>query len=209
MFIVGLTGGIASGKSTVARRLVEHGAVHVDADAISREVVDESTPGLAEVVREFGTSVLAADGSLDRAALGGIVFADPEARIRLEGIVHPRVHARTAELIAEAGAADAAAVIVYDVPLLVEARRELRFDLIVVCEAPAEVRIERLLAHRKMTRGEAERRIAAQATDAERRAVADVVIDTSSSLQHTLDSVDELWIDLAVRAEDRARVDEN
>jgi len=206
MFIVGLTGGIASGKSTVARRLVDHGAVHVDADALSREVVEPSTSGLEAVAAEFGAGVLAGDGSLDRAALGAIVFADPDARGRLEAIIHPRVHARTAELIAAAEAADPAAVVVYDVPLLVEARRELQFDLIVVCEAPAEVRIERLLTNRGMPRAEAERRISAQASDEERRAVADVVIDTSGSLQHTLDKVDELWTDLSARAQDRARV---
>ena len=206
MFIVGLTGGIASGKSTVARRLVDHGAVHVDADALSREVVEPSTSGLEAVAAEFGAGVLAGDGSLDRAALGAIVFADPDARGRLEAIIHPRVHARTAELISAAEAADPAAVVVYDVPLLVEARRELQFDLIVVCEAPAEVRIERLLTNRGMPRAEAERRISAQASDEERRAVADVVIDTSGSLQHTLDQVDELWTDLSARAQDRARV---
>ena len=206
MFIVGLTGGIASGKSTVARRRVDHGAVHVDADALSREVVEPSTPGLAAVATEFGASVLAADGSLDRAALGAIVFADADARGRLEAIIHPRVHARTAELIAAAEAADPAAVVVYDVPLLVEARRELQFDMIVVCEAPAEVRIDRLLTHRDMSRAEAERRISAQASDEERRAVADVIIDTSGSLQHTLDQVDALWTDLSARAQDRARV---
>jgi dephospho-CoA kinase len=207
MFIVGLTGGIASGKSTVARRLVEHGAVHVDADAISREVVEPSTPGLAAVANEFGPGVLAEDGSLDRAALGGIVFSDPDARLRLEAIIHPLVRARTAEQLTQTAAADPAAVVVYDVPLLVETRRELRFDLIVVCEAPAETRIERLLTNRGMNRDEAERRIGAQASDEDRRAVADVVIDTSTTLQHTLDQVDDLWTDVAARAQDRARAD--
>jgi dephospho-CoA kinase len=205
MFIVGLTGGIASGKSTVATRFVEHGAVHIDADALSREVVEPGTSGLSEVARQFGPAVLTVDGALDRAALGGIVFADPQARMRLEAIIHPRVHARTAELIAEAEASDPAAVVVYDVPLLVEARRELEFDLIVVCEAPAEVRIERLQEHRGMPREEAERRIRSQATDEQRRAVADVIIDTATTLEHTLEQVDELWIDLSARAEDRAR----
>jgi dephospho-CoA kinase len=209
MFIVGLTGGIASGKSTVARRLVERGAVHIDADALSREVVEPGTSGLSEIAGVFGPAVLSGDGSLDRAALGTIVFADPEARARLETIIHPRVHARTAELIAEADAADPAAVVVYDVPLLVEARRELEFDMIVVCEAPVTVRVARLLEHRGMESSEAERRIAAQATDDERRAVADVVIDTSTTLEHTLDQVDDLWIDVSTRARDRARVDES
>jgi dephospho-CoA kinase len=207
MFILGLTGGIAAGKSTVARRLVEHGAMLVDADAISREVVEPSTPGLAAIAREFGPRILAEDGSLDRAALGRVVFSDPEARLRLEAIIHPRVQARTAELIAEADAADPAAVVVYDVPLLVEAGRETTFDLVVVCEAPIELRIARLLEHRGMPRDEAERRMSAQASDDERRAVADVIIDTSTSLQRTLDQVDELWEDVLLRAQDRARVD--
>lgn len=206
MFIVGLTGGIASGKSTVARRLVAHGAIHIDADALSREVVQAGTPGLSAIVDDFGQAVLSPDGSLDRAALGAIVFADPDARQRLEAIIHPRVHARTAELIAAASAADPAAVIVYDVPLLVEARRELEFDLIVVCEAPVEVRIARLHEHRGMPRDEAERRIRSQATDEERRAIADVIIDTNDSLERTLDQVDELWIDLIARSRDRASV---
>jgi dephospho-CoA kinase len=205
MFIVGLTGGIASGKSTVAKRFVEHGAVHIDADALSREVVERGTSGLSEVARQFGPAVLTEDGALDRMALGGIVFADPQARMRLEGIIHPLVHARTAELIAEAEAADPAAVVVYDVPLLVEARRELEFDLIVVCEAPVEVRIQRLQEHRGMPREEAERRIRSQASDEQRRAVADVIIDTTTPLERTLEQVDELWIDVSTRAKDRAR----
>jgi dephospho-CoA kinase len=208
MYIVGLTGGIASGKSTVAQRLVEHGAVHVDADALSREAVEPGSLGLASVAAEFGATVLAPDGSLDRAALGAIVFADPDARGRLEGIIHPFVHRRTAELIAQAQAADPSAVVVYDVPLLVEAKRELAFDLIVVCHAPAETRIERLRQYRDMPRAEAERRIGAQASDEERLAVADVVIDTAGTLNDTLAQVDALWRDVSVRAQDRARATE-
>jgi dephospho-CoA kinase len=204
MYIVGLTGGIASGKSTVAQRLVEHGAVHVDADALSREAVEPGSAGLSSVVAEFGRSVLAPDGSLDRAALGTIVFADPDARGRLEGIIHPIVHSRTAEIIAEAQAADPSAVVVYDVPLLVEAKRELAFDLIVVCQAPVETRIERLREYRGMPRAEAERRIGAQASDEERLAVADVVIDSAGTLAETLTQVDALWSDVSVRARDRA-----
>jgi dephospho-CoA kinase len=206
MYIMGLTGGIASGKSTVARRLVELGAVHVDADALSREAVEPGSAGLEAVVREFGETVLAPDRSLDRAALGAIVFADPDARGRLESIVHPIVHRRTAELIAAAEQVDPAAVVVYDVPLLVEARRELSFDLIVVCQAAAETRIDRLEQNRGMSRAEAERRIAAQASDAERLAVADVVIDTDGTMAKTTAQVDELWRDVSARAKDRSDV---
>jgi dephospho-CoA kinase len=134
------------------------------------------------------------------------VFADPDARGRLESIVHPIVHRRTAELIAAAEKVNPAAVVVYDVPLLVEARRELSFDLIVMCQAAAETRIDRLEQNRGMSRAEAQRRIAAQATDAERLAVADVVIDTDGTMGQTTAQVDELWRDVSVRAKDRSDV---
>ncbi|CAD5998164.1 dephospho-CoA kinase [Agreia sp. COWG] len=206
MFIVGLTGGIASGKSTVAARLVTRGAIHIDADALSREVVEPGTPGLKAVSETFGEGVLSADGSLDRPALGAIVFGDPNARGQLEAIVHPLVHQRTAELLETARVNDPTAIVIYDVPLLVEARRELAFDLIVVCQAPIETRIARLLSTRGMPRDEAQRRIASQASDDERLAVADVVIDTAGTMEHTIEQVDELWADLVVRARDRASI---
>jgi dephospho-CoA kinase len=205
VYIVGLTGGIASGKSTVAKQLVSLGAVHIDADVLSREAVEPGSVGLAAVREAFGTGVIREDGSLDRPALGAIVFADPDARLKLESIIHPYVHSRTDELIREAEATDPAAVIVYDVPLLVEAKRELSFDLVVVTQAPAETRIQRLVENRGMAREEAERRIGSQASDAERLAVADVVIDTSGALEHTAEQVDELWRDVAARALDRSR----
>jgi dephospho-CoA kinase len=207
VYIVGLTGGIASGKSTVAKQLVSLGAVHIDADVLSREAVEPGSAGLAAVRDAFGPTVIRDDGNLDRPALGAIVFADPDARLELEGIIHPYVHSRTDELIAEAGATDPAAVVLYDVPLLVEAKRSrtLAFDLIVVCQAPAEIRIDRLVEGRGMAPEEAERRIRSQASDAERLAVADVVIDTSGTLEHTAEQVDELWRDVAARALDRSR----
>jgi dephospho-CoA kinase len=192
---IGLTGGIASGKSAVAARLRELGAVVVDADAVAREVVEPGEPALERIAAEFGPGVIAADGTLDRPALGAIVFADPERRETLNGIVHPAVWERTTRHFEEAEAADPAAIVVYDVPLLVEGRagRSYGFDTVVVVEAAAAERIRRMVELRGMDRAEAERRIAAQATDAERRAIADHVIDADGTLEQTLAQVDALW----------------
>jgi dephospho-CoA kinase len=197
VLMVGLTGGIGAGKSAVAQRLAALGAVVIDADALSREVVAPGTDGLAEVVAAFGASVRAPDGSLDRAALGRIVFDDEGARRRLEAIIHPRVRARTAELVA---AAPPDAVVVNDVPLLVEAGYRDRFPLVIVVQAPLEVRIERLARTRGMSRAEAESRIAAQATDEQRRAVADVVIDNDATLDDLRARVDAVWTDVLLPA---------
>jgi dephospho-CoA kinase len=199
MLLVALTGGIASGKSTVARRLAEHGAVIVDADQVARQVVEPGEPALARIVEEFGPGVLAADGSLDRPALGAVVFGDPEGRLKLNAITHPAVSERSHALFAAAGAADPAAVVVYDVPLLVEAGRTDEFDLVVVVHAPAETRIARMIEHRGMTREEAQRRLSSQATDAERLAIADVVIDADGTLDETLIQADALWENLRAR----------
>ena len=195
MYLIGLTGGIASGKSVVARRLAEHGAVHIDADALAREVVEPGTPGLAAIAEEFGIEVLTADGSLDRAALGAQVFGDSERLARLNAITHPLVRERTSRLIAEAEEADAAAIVVYDVPLLIEASIDKLhpFDLIVVVHADAETRLERLVTLRGMDREEAIHRMNSQATDAERLAIADVVIDSGGTLEQTLDQADALY----------------
>jgi dephospho-CoA kinase len=190
---VGLTGGIGAGKSSVARRLAAHGAVVVDADAIAREVVAPGTPGLAAVLAEFGAGVRGADGGLDRPALAKIVFADQDALARLNAIVHPLVGARRAELVA-AAAADA--VVVDDVPLLVETGAAGAFDLVLVVAAPQEVRIERLARDRGMSAAEARSRIAAQATDAQRAAAADVVIDNDATPAELDARVDEVWRDL-------------
>jgi len=199
MKLIGLTGGIASGKSLVAARLRELGAVHVDADQLARQVVEPGTPALDAVVRAFGDGILNEDGSLNRAALGALVFADPEKRARLNGIVHPAVGARSRELFAAAAEADPDAVVVYDVPLLVEAGRDrdTSFDAIVVVHADAETRVRRMMEHRGMGRQEALARIAAQATDEERLAIADVVIDNSGSIDHTIAQVDALWESLS------------
>jgi dephospho-CoA kinase len=201
MLVIALTGGIGSGKSTVARRLVENGAVLVDADVLAREVVEPGTPGLAAIAERFGASVVDADGRLDRPALGSIVFADEASRLALNAITHPAVWARALELFADAETHDPDTVVVYDVPLLVEASgdRPLHFDRVVVVHADREERIRRLVELRGLDPAEAERRILAQAGDAERLAVADVVIDASGTLEHTLEQADELWEDLSRR----------
>jgi dephospho-CoA kinase len=193
--IIGLTGGIAAGKSTVSARWAAHGAVVVDADRLAREAVAPGSPGLARVAERFGPGVIAADGSLDRPALGAIVFADAGARKDLEAITHPEVW-RLAQLEFDAAAAaEPDAVVVYDVPLLAEARqsRPLRFDAVVVVDAPAEQRIERLVEHRGMAHDEAVRRVAAQASDAERLALADHVVDATGTLDDTIRSADSVW----------------
>lgn len=191
MLRVGLTGGIGSGKSEVARLLARHGAVVVDADAIAREVVAPGTPGLAAVLAEFGAGVRAPDGSLDRPALARIVFADTAALGRLNAIVHPLVADRRAELVA---AAPAGAVVVEDVPLLVENGLAGGFDLVLVVTAPERLRIERLRA-RGMADAQARARMAAQATDAQRAAAADVLITNDGSLADLAARVDALWRD--------------
>jgi len=187
---VGLTGGIGSGKSEVARLLAQHGAVVIDADALAREAVAPGTPGLAAVVEAFGEEILAADGSLDRARLGRLDFEDAEARSALEAIVHPYVARRSAELMA---AAPADAVVVYDVPLLVEKQLQGDFDVVVVVEADDQERVRRLVNARGMTEPDARSRIAAQAGREQRRAVADVVIDNSGDLTALRSRVAALW----------------
>ena len=193
MQLIGLTGGIASGKSTIARRLAVHGAVVVDADKIAREVVEPGTPALAEIAEAFGGGVIRADGSLDRPALGAIVFADQDARLRLNGITHPAVLRASTARFEQAAAEDPDVIVVYDIPLLVESANDYPFDLVVVADAPADTRIDRLVRLRGMDPAEAERRIRSQASDDERLAVADVVIDTGGSLEHTLEQTDALW----------------
>jgi len=192
MYLIGLTGGIASGKSLVSSRLAELGATIVDADVLAREVVEPGTPGLAAIAEHFGSSVLHEDGTLNRPALGAIIFADPEQREKLNAITHPAVWRRARELF-DAAAADE--VVVYDVPLLVEGAkgRQLDFDLIVVVDASAETRLHRLVELRGLTRDEAQHRLNSQASDAERLAVADVVIDNNGTIDETLLAVDKLW----------------
>lgn len=199
MALIALTGGIASGKSTIAARLAEHGAVIVDADALVREVQQQGGAVLAALAADFGAHILRADGSLDRGALGAQVFGDPAALARLNAIVHPAVRALSAQRFAEAFAADPDAIVVYDVPLLVEARGDEHWDLVVVAHAPAAVRTARLVALRGMTEAAAGARIASQADDERRLAVADVVIDTGGVLGDTLRQTDALWDRLTAR----------
>lgn len=194
--LIALTGGIASGKSTIAARLQAHGAVVVDADRIVRDVQRAGSPVLAGIADAFGADVIAPDGELDRAALGARVFGDAEAIARLNAIVHPAVRAESARRFAEAAETAPDAVVVYDVPLLVEARAGDPWELIVVAHAPASVRRDRLVRLRGMTTDAADARLASQVSDDERLALADVVVDTSGSMDETDRQVDELWRDL-------------
>ncbi|MBB4682932.1 dephospho-CoA kinase [Amycolatopsis jiangsuensis] len=203
MLRVGLTGGIGSGKSTVANRLAEHGAVVVDSDRIAREVVEPGTPGLAALTAAFGPDVLAADGSLDRAALAARAFADEESRRRLNGILHPLIGQRTGELMA-AAAEDA--VLVHDVPLLVENDLAPAYHLVVVVDAPVEVRVRRLIEVRGMTEDDARARIRSQAAEEQRRAVADVWLDNGGPRDVVLAEVDALWADRLVPYEANLRL---
>lgn len=193
MPLIALTGGIASGKSTIAARLAEHGAVVIDADRIVRDVQTPGSPVLSRIATEFGAGMIRPDGTLDRARLGARVFDDAEALGRLNTIVHPAVKAESQRRFAATLRADPEAIVVYDVPLLVEARIEDHWDLIVVADAPADVRAERLVRHRGFERAHARNRIGVQASDDERRAVADVLIDTSGELSDTLRQADDLW----------------
>ena len=195
MLMVGLTGGIGAGKSAVSARLAELGAVVIDADRLAREVVAPGTDGLAEVVAAFGPEVLDPSGHLDRTALARRVFGDDAARQRLEGIIHPRVRARTVQL---AAAAPPDAIVVNDVPLLVEAGLADRYDLVIVVLAPIATRIERLTRLRGIDPADAAARIASQATDEQRRAVADVVIENTGSLEELREEVDAVWRDVLV-----------
>lgn len=193
MPLVALTGGIAAGKSTIAGRLAELGAVIIDADQLVREVQAPGSPVLAEIAAEFGAEMITDAGELDRAALGARVFGDRAALKRLNAIVHPAVRAESARRIAAAFEADPHAVVVYDVPLLVEARADDPWELVIVADAPAPLRHERLVQLRGLSPAEAQARIDAQVSDEVRRAIADVVIDTSGSLAATRSQTDALW----------------
>ncbi|MFE0695358.1 dephospho-CoA kinase [Streptomyces sp. NPDC058869] len=197
MLKVGLTGGIGAGKSEVSRLLVSYGAVLIDSDLISREVVEPGTPGLAAVVEEFGPAVLTAEGALDRPALGALVFADDGRRAALNAIVHPLVGARAAEL---ERAAPEDAVVVHDVPLLTENKLAPLYDLVVLVDASAETRLDRLVTLRGMTEADARARMAAQATREERRAVADLIVDNDGPREALDARVREVWDELVRRA---------
>jgi len=192
MLRVGLTGGIGSGKSTVSAQLASLGAVVVDADAVAREVVEPGTPALAAVVDRFGTDVLTADGSLDRPALGRIVFGDPAALRDLESLTHPAIWARTAQVIDDAGPD---AVVVHDMPLLVEKGMGADYHLVVVVGADEEVRVRRLVEQRGMPESDARARVAAQADDTARRAAADVWLDNEGTPEALRAAVLRLWVE--------------
>src|SRR6266568_9163303 len=190
MLRIGLTGGMGAGKSTVARMLVERGAVLIDSDAIAREVVAPGTEGLAALAEAFGPGILAADGSLDRPALAAVAFASDEARGTLNSITHPLVGRRQAELVA---AAPADAIVVQDIPLLVENGLGPVMNLVVIVMADVETRVRRLGEFRGIAREDALARIAAQATDEQRRAAADVLLDNSGTPGELEPQVHRLW----------------
>lgn len=202
---IGLTGGIAAGKSVAAGRLAELGAVVIDYDQLAREAVEPGSVGLDEVAEAFGPGVIDADGALDRPALAALVFTDPAALERLNGIIHPVVRRLAAEREAAAATADPGAVVVHDIPLLVETGRGDEFHVLVVVHAPVEQRIERLVEGRGLERAEAESRVAAQTSDEERAAAADVVLDGTGTDAGLRAQVDALWARLAAeRAEELA-----
>lgn len=191
MFLIGLTGGIAAGKSTVASHWQSLGGVQIDADEIARQVVAPGTPGLAKVAAQFGSSVLNSDGSLNRAALGALVFNDPDARKKLEGILHPLVKAEAKRLVA---LQPNEAIVIYNVPLLVEAGVDLDFDRVVTVEAPAEDQVARMLASRGMTAEDALSRIQAQASPAQRANRADYILSSNQPLNLMLKDAGKLWL---------------
>ncbi len=198
---IGLTGGIGAGKSVAARRFAERGAVVVDADVLAREAVAPGSTGLDEVVEAFGAGVLLPDGTLDRPALARVVFSDPQARARLDAIVHPEVRRLSAEREAAAVALDPAAVVVHDIPLLVETGQAGRFHMVVVVHAPAALRVDRLVRTRGMAPEDARARVAAQAGDDERLAAADAVLDGAGAEQDLERQVDALWERLSAQVE--------
>ena len=205
MFLVGLTGGIASGKSTVAAMLSNYDNEIIDADEIAREVVLPDTVGLSKVVAEFGPQILEKDGSLSRSKLAKLVFEDPEKRLTLEGILHPLIRARTLERISQSKSD----IMIYIVPLLVEAKVDYPFDLVVTIEAGSENQIKRLIENRGMSTEDATARIAAQATEAERVARADVRIDGALSLTDLETEVSKLWIQIQALAKAKAHHGKN
>ena len=201
MFLIGLTGGIASGKSTVAKRWVEHGAVEIDADQIAREVVAPGTAGLSAIVETFGSDLLEEDGSLNRSKLGSLVFGDELKRLALNAIVHPLVKERTREILA---ALPEDSIAIYNVPLLVDANVAHDFDLIVTVEAPEDEQVKRMIKHRGLTEAEARARIAAQAKPVERAAISDVILNSNQDINLLLRDADELWREIEHKAAEKA-----
>jgi dephospho-CoA kinase len=196
MYLVGLTGGIASGKSYVASLLAEFGASTVDADQVAREVVVPGSSGLVQVVAAFGYEILLPSGELDRAKLGNAVFSDPNKRLELERILHPLIKKRTTELIAE----QVSDIVVYAVPLLVEANVDYPFDAIITVEAGVENQLSRLIQSRSMSESDARARIQAQTSAGDREARANFVIDSSGSKEQTKQQVELVWRQLVESA---------
>ena len=196
---IGLTGGVAAGKSTVSAMLAEHGAYVIDADQLAREAVAPGTAGLAAVVEEFGEQVLAEDGSMDRPAVGRLVFGDDGARARLEAIIHPRVRALGEEKARMALDADPGLLVVHDIPLLVETGQAGDFDAVIVVDAPEDLQIERMTANRGWTEDDARARIAAQASREQRRAAATHIIDNTGTHDDLRQRVTEVVAELQQR----------
>ena len=190
MFLIGLTGGIAAGKSTVAEFWKSLGAFEIDADLLAREVIAPGSPGLKAVVDYFGNIVMNKDGSLDRSSLGKIIFENSEKRTRLEQIVHPLVQKRAKELLVQHAKEK---FVIYNVPLLVEANVELPFNAVVTVEAPESVRVDRLMTERGMSKAEATQRISAQASPAERVNRADYILNSNQPLALMLKDAEQLW----------------
>jgi dephospho-CoA kinase len=205
MFLVGITGGIASGKSTVAAMLGKFDSQIIDADDIAREVVLPGSDGFSKIVAEFGPQILEQDGSLSRAELGKMVFEDPEKRLTLEGILHPLIRARTLERISQSKSD----IVIYIVPLLVEARVDYPFDFVATIEAGTDNQIRRLIDNRGMSLGEANARITAQASEAERVARADIRIDGSLALADLEVAVSKLWNQILLLAAKKAEHGKN
>jgi dephospho-CoA kinase len=203
MLTVGLTGGIAVGKSTVMQTFAELGAVCFDADAIARSVVEPGRPALAAVARAFGPSVLFDDGTLDRAALGEIVFASPERRRDLEAILHPPIIAEQDRLIAEVRATSPDAIVIVDAALMIESGGYKRFDVVVVVHCTPEVQRERLIARNGLSAEEAERRISAQMPQSEKLTYATLAIDTSGTFDDTRQRTEAAWCELLPMAKER------
>ena len=190
MYLIGLTGGIAAGKSTVAKRWAEHGALEIDADQVARDVVEPGTVGLGRVVEAFGSDVLTADGELDRKHLAMQIFSDAGKRELLNSILHPLIKERTRQLLSEL---PAESIVVYNVPLLVEAAVDHPFDLVVTVEAPEEEQLRRLVETRGLTESEARSRITAQAKPIERAARADRILNSNQDINLLLRDTDALW----------------
>lgn len=190
---IGLTGGIACGKSTVSSMLVRRGALLVDADQIAREVVEPGTPVLASVIERFGADLLLPDGSLHRKKLGERIFGDQEARKALEGLLHPPIRATMRARMEAYAASDPDKLVVVDVPLLYESKLQGMFEQVMVVYIPRELQLQRLMGRDKLTQEQAEKRLASQMPIEEKRALADYIIDNSGSLEDTERQIDKFW----------------